>query len=297
MWGMTKAWDVVDIQCCSQRFTGRREEPPTSFTLFSSKLQVQIMWSDTHDNWHDVSQTLKHSRRGGCTVLQATNQAAQILLQLHCSAFPSWVCHHFCQQRWRRFTFETFCLIFIVITGVYTCVIVPQIWIWVYLFIHFIFFMQHITLLFTSLKSCSWLYPRWVKKTKKCFVLKCSNLQSESCVFKTKFMSCLKQTSTERSLIRLHFIVCPIIRQCFISGLSYFSPQFLENITKSRSLHLDSRSLVKSSIQGKWQTARNLPWDACLTKVLLVSKHDLQCYCASGRDFSGTKFGDKILRH
>lgn len=75
MWGMTKAWDVVDVQRCSQRFTGRREGPPTSFTLFSSKLQVQLMWSYTHDKWHDVSQTLKHSRRGVCTFLQATNQA------------------------------------------------------------------------------------------------------------------------------------------------------------------------------------------------------------------------------
>lgn len=284
MWGMKKTWDVVDVQRCSQRFTGRREGPPTSFTLFSSKLQVQLMWSYTHDKWHDVSQTLKHSRRGVCTFLQATNQAVQILLQLHCSAFLSWLCHHFCQQRWRRFTFESFCLIFISITGVYTCEIVPQIWIWVHLFIYFIFFMQHITLLFTLLKSCPWLYPRWVKMTKKCFVLKCSNLRS-------------KQTSIERSLIRLRFTVCPIIKQCFISVISCFSPQFLEILSKSRSLCLYTRSLVKSLIQGKWQKARNLPWDACLSKVLLVSKHNLQCYCTTGRDFSRTKFGDKILRH
>lgn len=167
MWGMTKSWDVVDVQRYSQRFTGRREGPPMSVTLFSSKLQVQIMWSDTHDKWHDVSQMLKHSCRGVCTFLQATNQAAQILLQFHCSAFPSWVCRHFCQQRW-RFTFESFCLIFISITGVYTCVIVPQIWIWVHLFIHFIF-MQHITLLFTSLKSCDFILDEWQRQ--KSFVL------------------------------------------------------------------------------------------------------------------------------
>lgn len=118
--GECEEWQRVetgaDVQRLSQRFTGRREEPPPSSTLFSNKLQEEIVWSDTHDKWHDVSQTLKHSYGAVCTCHQATNQAVWILLQLHCSAFPCLVCHHFCQQRWRRFILESDCMIFISIT-------------------------------------------------------------------------------------------------------------------------------------------------------------------------------------
>lgn len=81
------------------------------------------------------------------------------------------------------------------------------------------------------------------EKTKQCFVLKCSNLQSDSCVYNTKNMNCLKRTSMERSLIRLHFAVCPIIKQCFISVISCFSPQYLELISKSCSLSLFTQGL------------------------------------------------------
>lgn len=163
MWGITKAWDVVDVQCCSQRFIGRRERPPTSFTLFSNKLQVQIMWSDTHDKWHDVSQTVKHS--------VAFVHFSKPPIKLCRSSFSFTALHShpgyiITSANKGGGDLQSFCLIFISITGVYACVIVLQIWIWVHLFIHFIFVMQHITLLFTSLKSYPWLDPRWVKDKK-----------------------------------------------------------------------------------------------------------------------------------
>lgn len=101
----------ADAQQLSHRFTGTREESPTSFTLFSSELQEQIVWSDTQDKWHDVSQTIKRSCGAVCTCHRATNQAARILLQRHCSAFPYRVCQRWCHQRWMRVTLERVCMI------------------------------------------------------------------------------------------------------------------------------------------------------------------------------------------
>lgn len=144
----------ADAQQLSQSFTGTREESPPSFTLFSSRLQEQIVWSDTEDKWGDVSQTLKHSCGAVCTCHPATNQAAWILLQLHSSAFPSRVCQHFCHQRWRRFTLQQVCMILYWLKQVF-------IHAWLSLrprsgyicCVNLIWFTQQITCFFTSLKS------------------------------------------------------------------------------------------------------------------------------------------------
>lgn len=98
------------------------------------------------------------------------------------------------------------------------------------------------------------------EKTKKVFlVLVQHTLTSNlSLVYiKTQNINHLKQTGMERSFIGLYFTVCPIIQHCFISVISWFSPQFLEIISKSLSRSLYSRSLVKDLVQ--WHKARNLP--------------------------------------
>lgn len=74
---------------------------------------------------------------------------------------------------------------------------------------------------------------------------------------KTQNIDHLKQTGMERSYIRIHITVFPIIQHCFISVISWFSPQFLEIITKSLSCSLYSRSLVKDWAGEKWHMARN----------------------------------------
>lgn len=112
-----------------------------------------------------------------------------------------------------------------------------------------------------------------MKRQKRSFVLVQHTLTSNlSLVYiKTQNINHLKQTGMERSFIRLHSTVCPIIQSCFISVISWFSPQFLEIISKSLSRSLYSRSLVKDLDQEEWHKARNLLWYTCLTKVFLVS--------------------------
>lgn len=48
----------------------RQEGAIAQFTLFSNKLQEPIVWSDTHDQWHNVSQTLKRSCGAVCTPIE-----------------------------------------------------------------------------------------------------------------------------------------------------------------------------------------------------------------------------------
>lgn len=48
----------------------RQEGAIAQFTLFSNKLQEPIVLSDTHDQWHNVSQTLKRSCGAVCTPIE-----------------------------------------------------------------------------------------------------------------------------------------------------------------------------------------------------------------------------------
>lgn len=112
----------------------------------------------------------------------------------------------------------------------------------------------------------------WKRQNSFFFVLVQTLTSNLSLVYiKTQNINHLKRTGMERSIIRLHFTVCLIIQHCFISVISWFSPQFLQIISKSLPLSLYSRSLVKDLVQEMWHKARNLPWYTCLTKVFLVS--------------------------
>lgn len=65
----------AEVQQLSERFTGRREESPPSFTLFS-KLQEQIVWGDTHNKWHGFSDT--EPLLWGCLYMSPSHQMSSV---------------------------------------------------------------------------------------------------------------------------------------------------------------------------------------------------------------------------